>query len=124
MSSSRFIPVVALVAAVACGGSYRHVLLLDTTPRPRTHPDSVRLIAQEPQQPYTVIALLSVQSRGWPFERTPRERLLKEAARLGGEAVLLDNASITVVGGDESRQEQLTGKVIVFKRESRAANAQ
>jgi hypothetical protein len=123
MVLSRFIPVVAVLAAVACG-SYRHVLLLDPTVRPQTHPDSVRLIAQEPQQPYTVVALVSVLSYGWPFEGWPRGRLLKVAARLGGDAVLLDNASMTVVGGDESRQEQLSGKVIVFNREPRATNSQ
>ncbi|HEV8398264.1 MAG TPA: hypothetical protein VGQ18_00350 [Gemmatimonadales bacterium] len=52
-----------------------------------------------------------------------RRRLMKEAARLGGEAVLLDTASLTQVGlGGEfgGTALQLTGKVIVFNREARS----
>jgi len=48
---------------------------------------------------------------------------MKEAARLGGEAVLLDSASLTQVGvGGEfgGTALQLTGKVIVFNREARS----
>jgi hypothetical protein len=114
MSPSRVIPLALTLAVVACG-RYADVLVLDPTPRSQTLSDSVRLIAQEPQEPYTVIALVTAYSRGWPMEGVPRARLLKEAARLGGNAVLLDNASLTVIGGDESRQRVLRGKVIVFK---------
>lgn len=122
MFLSRVVPLAVILAAAGCNSPT--VLRLDTTPRPQTSPDAIQLIAQEPQQPYTVIAIVSVSSRGWPFEGVPRNRLLKEAARLGGDAVLLDNASLTVIGGDESRQQQLTGKVIVFKREPRATSSQ
>jgi hypothetical protein len=124
MTLSRFIPLGALLVVAACAGQYKSILQLDPTPRPPTRPEAVQLIAQEPQRPYTVIAVVSVYSHGWPFEGVPRARLLKEAARLGGEAVLIDNSSMAVIGGDEGRQHQLTGKVIVFNREQRASNTQ
>jgi hypothetical protein len=110
----RFIPVALVLTVVACG-RYAQVLVLDPTPRPATLPDSIRLIAQEPEQPYTVIALVSAYSKGWPLEGLPRARLLREAARLGGEAVLLDIGSLSEVASDEGRQQVLRGKVIVFK---------
>jgi hypothetical protein len=89
------------------------VLRLDLTARPQTHPDSIKLIAQEPERPYAVIALVSARAG---LRGNARNRLLKEAAKLGGEAVLLDISSLTVVGGDDSQSEQITGKVIVFKK--------
>ena len=83
------------------------------------------LLAQEPAQPYTVIAIVSVSS-GYRGLDAIRNRLLKEAARLGGEAVLLETASLTTVptGGGEhaGTGPQLSGKVIVFNREPRATN--
>jgi hypothetical protein len=115
MFLSRVVPAVVVLGTVGCTSA--DVLRLDATLRPRTHPDSVRLIAQEPQQPYTVIALVSARAE-LIFGRA-RERLLKEAARLGGDAVLLDGGSLTRVGGDNSERQQLAGKVIVFKREPR-----
>ncbi len=120
MFLSRVVPVAILWGAVACTSA--DVLRLDTTLRPRTHPDSVRLIAQEPQQPYTVIALVSARAE-LIFGRA-RDRLIKEAARLGGDAVLLDTGSLTRVGGDNSERQQLTGKVIVFNREPRSTGNQ
>ena len=116
MSAYRIFSVAMVVAVAACGRSAQ-ILVLDPTPRPQTQPAAIQLIAQEPQQPYTVIALVSAYSRGWPIEGVPRARLLKEAARLGGEAVLLDASSLTEVGSNESRQQVLRGKVIVFQRQ-------
>jgi hypothetical protein len=130
MFRSRLIPLAAVLAVVGCksGGD---VLRLDTTPRPETHPDSVRLIAEEPRQPYTVIALVAV-TRGDGFlfigRKPARTRLLEAAARLGGDAVLLGTGSLTRVttgGGEYSGSTlQLSGKVIVFSREPRATNSQ
>ena len=122
MPRTRLVPLAA--ALTLCGCAYTNVLRLDSMVRPQTHPDSVRLLAQEPQQPYTVIAIVSAGSAGWPFEGIPRTRLLKAAARLGGEAVLLDNASLTVVSSGESTQQRLTGKVVVFRRQAQANDAQ
>jgi len=49
-----------------------------------------------------------------------RARLIREAAKLGGHAVLLDNGSLTRVGGDEISSQQLTGKVIIYSDSTRA----
>ncbi len=117
--------VACLAVIVGTSGCTRaDVLRLDQTLRPQTRPDSVRLIAQEPQEPYTVIALVSVRDDP-PFtsQDDARKRLLKVAARLGGDAVLLGAGSLTRVGtGGEYGGSQLllTGKVIVFNREARS----
>jgi hypothetical protein len=125
MFLSRVVPLALLFGTIGCT-TRADVLRLDPMPRPQTHPDSIRLLAQEPQQPYTVIALLSV--RVDPFlgsQDDGRKRLLKEAARLGGDAVLLGAGSLTRVGtGGEYGGSQLllTGKVIVFDREAARSN--
>lgn len=123
MSPFRLIPLAVVLVAAGCGSM--DVLQLDTTLRPKTYPDSVRLIAQEPQQPYTVIALVSATASGFlVFSRkSARTRLLEAAARLGGDAVLLGTGSLTRVGtGGESGGTvlQLSGQVIVFERQARS----
>ena len=115
--TSRFLSIALVVGLAGCG-RYAQVLVLDPTPRPETNPDSVRLIAQEPDQPYVVVGLVTAYSKGWPFEGVPRARLLKEAARMGGEAVLFDASSLAEVGdGEGGKQQVLRGKVIVFQRQ-------
>jgi hypothetical protein len=116
MSLLRLVPVAATLTVIGCTSA--DVLRLDRTPRPETRPESIQLIAQEPQQPYTVIAIIS--ARAQLRFGDARERLLKEAAKLGGDAILLDTASLTRVGGDDSERTQITGKVIVFDRTSRS----
>jgi hypothetical protein len=124
MPRSRVIPVAAVLVMLGCRST--DVLRLETALRPETHPDSVRLLAQEPAQPYTVIALVSARSGGWPFP-SARTQLLRAAARLGGEAVLLGTESLSRVGtGGEygGTVVQLTGKVTVFNRQTpRRSNA-
>ena len=123
MFLSRVVPLAFVLGTIGCS-TRADVMRLDPTLRPQTRPDSVQLIAQEPQQRYTVIALVSVRSdpvRG--SQDGARRRLLKEAARLGGDAVLLGAGSLTRVGtGGEYGGSQLllTGKVIVFDREARS----
>ena len=122
MFLSRVVPLALVVGAIGC--AQVDVLRLDQALRPQTHPDSVRLIAQEPQQPYTVIALVSVMPSDGSQDGA-RNRLLKEAARLGGDAVLLGAGSLTRVGsGGElgGTSLQLSGKVIVFNREAARSN--
>ncbi len=122
MFVSRVIPLAFVLGTIGC--TRADVFRLDQTLRPQTHPDSVRLIAQEPQQPYTVIALISVRpDPTFGSQDHARKRLVKEAARLGGDAVLLGAGSLTRVGtGGEYGGSQLllTGKVIVFNREARS----
>jgi hypothetical protein len=122
MFLSRVVPLAAVLGIIGC--TRADVFRLDQTLRPQTHPDSVPLIAQEPQQPYTVIALISVRpDPTFGSQDDARKRMLKEAARLGGDAVLLGAGSLTRVGtGGEYGGSQLllTGKVIVFNREARS----
>ena len=124
MFLSRVVPFAVVLGAVGCTSA--DVLRLDQTLRPQTPPDSVRLIAQEPQQPYTVIALVSVRvDPVLGSQEDGRKRLMKEAARLGGDAVLFDAGSLTRVGtGGEYGGSQLilAGKVIVFNREAARPN--
>ncbi len=95
-----------LLGAVACTSA--SVLRLDPLPRPRTNPDSIQLLAREPRQPYTVIAIVSARGGAGTGDRVDRarKRLVKEAARLGGDAVLFDINSMSDSG--------ITGKIIAF----------
>jgi len=120
MFLSRVVPLAVVLGTIGCARV--DVLRLDQAIRPQTQADSVRLIAQEPQQPYTVIALVTVRS-GATSAQSDQKRLLKEAARLGGDAVLLGIGSLTFVptGGENGgTRRQLSGKVIVFDREARS----
>jgi len=123
MFLSRVVLPAVIVGTIGCA-THADVLRLDSMLRAQTHPDSVRLIAQEPQQPYTVIALVSVRSDPvLGSQDGARRRLLKEAARLGGDAVLLGAGSLTRVGtgGEYGGSELLlTGKVIVYTDSARS----
>ncbi len=123
MFLSRVVFPAVIVGTIGCA-THADVLRLDSMLRAQTHPDSVRLIAQEPQQPYTVIALVSVRSDPvLGSQDGARRRLLKEAARLGGDAVLLGAGSLTRVGtgGEYGGSELLlTGKVIVYTDSARS----
>ena len=109
MFLSRVIPLGLVLGITGCTSA--DILRLDPTPRPQTSPESIQLLGREPQRPYTVIAIVSARRE---IHGDPRVRLIREAAHLGGHAVLFDISSMTRVGGDESERLQLTGKVIVY----------
>jgi len=128
MFLSRAVPLTLAVAAVACSSGV-DLLRLDTTVRPQTHPDSIRFLVEEPEQPYTVIALIAAHDVGSGFlglfRKPARTSLQEAAARLGGDAVLVGTGSLSRVGtGGEygGTVLQLSGKVIVFDREAARAN--
>ena len=122
----RILPFAAVLAAVACATN-ADVLQLDPTPRPPTNPESMQLIGQEPKRPYVVIGIVSAQpgeifALGTDFDHV-RNRLIKEAARLGGNAILFEGGSLTRVGvGGEygGTMLQLSGKIIVYTDTTRA----
>ena len=116
MFVSRVAPLAVLLAASACHAYHTNTLRLEPTVRSPTRVDSVRVLGQEPQQPFTVIAFVSV-SPNWVRAGSERlaRRLAREAAKLGGDAVLLGTDSFTHSG-------VLTGKVIVFDREAARSN--
>src|SRR5688572_17849399 len=87
-----------LLAVAAIGCLYRtDTLRFDQAVRPATIPDSVRVLGQEPTQPHTVVALISVSS-GFPwtggYDRYAW-KLAEEAAKLGGQAVLVGPESLS-----------------------------
>jgi hypothetical protein len=105
MLQMRVLPLAVVLGALACTSA--GVLRLDPMPRPRTNPDSIQLLGQEPQRPYIVIAIVSARTeiaRGviGTGDRVGRRR------RLGGDAVLVDISSVNHAGG------AITGKVIAF----------
>ena len=107
MSPLRFVPVVAVIAAAGCIRA--EVLSLDPSPRAPTSPDSVRVLAQEPNQTYKVLAIVSVQSRwdrGSMLELT--HGLKREAAKLGGNGVLISAEAMDTKSGS------MRGRIIQF----------
>jgi hypothetical protein len=111
----------ALLLVGACITTSADIMRLDSAPRPQTNPESIQLIAQEPRRPFTVIAIVSAHSSTGSLARV-RERVVKEAAHIGGHAVWFDGNSVTRTGKDEvSNMVQVSGKVIVFT-DTTAAN--
>jgi hypothetical protein len=109
MSAFRCFPVVAVIAASGCVRA--EVLSLDPAPRAPTSPDSVRVLAQEPSQKYSVLAIVSVQSdlgRGSMLELT--HGLRREAARLGGNGVLIGTDAVS----ETKNGRFMRGRVILF----------
>jgi hypothetical protein len=122
MFLSRVVPLALVVAAVACSSAV-DLFPIDTTPRPPTNPDSIQVLAEEPQRPYKVIALVSAFDGSGFRPKSARRRLMEAAARLGGDAVLLGTESLRRVatGGELGGTSiQVSGKVIVFDREARS----
>jgi len=116
MSRLLFAPLIVVIATtLACVTTSADILRLDPKPRPPTDPSTIQMIGKEPSRPYAVIAIVSAHSSLTLGDVSPevRQRLLKEAGRLGGHAVLLDASSLTRTGG-ENEHTQLTGKVIVY----------
>ena len=70
----RVLSLSALLGAMAC--TTADILMLDTSLRPQTTPQSIRLIAQEPARPFAVVAIVSAQGD----IVSARQRLIKEAS--------------------------------------------
>ena len=122
MFVTRVLPIVLL--ALACS-TKTDILQLDPTPRAPTVYSAVQLIGQEPTRPYIVLAIVSASTdEGKGAADELRHRIRKEAARLGGDAVLFEGSSLTRFGsGGEYGGERvhLSGKVIVYA-DTAAAN--
>jgi len=91
------------------------------TARPARPPDAVSVLLEAPPRPYTVIAVL--ESRGETVFDGPaalRRKMVVEAARLGGEALILGREStdsefvFTGFGMIQSDRKRLTGVVITY----------
>lgn len=106
---------------LAAGCIRTNVQLLDHTLRPARSPDSIAVLLEQPEQDYTVIAVVrSSSSTVFDSFADLRQRMVSEAALLGGDAVILGPRStkstliFNTVGFVESDRKDLVGEVIVF----------
>lgn len=113
----------ACVCIFAMGCINTNVQRLDDATRPARSPDSVTVLFEKPQQPYTVIAVIESHAET-VFDSFDdlRKEMIGEAAKLGGEALILgaeatDSEFIfTGTAMIQSDKRRLTGKVIVYDR--------
>jgi hypothetical protein len=108
------------VVAVGCVTS--QTLRLDPDVRPARAPESVLLLEKAPEQPYAVIAHVESQAnvvfKGFDDLRA---RIVDQAAKLGGDAVIVGPEStetefiILTTGMIPSERKKLAGEVIVFR---------
>ena len=111
----------ASIVLLAAGCVRADVMRLDQAPRPERSPDAIQLLLEKPDRPYTVIAVVEAKA-GAIFKDFDdlRSRMIEEAAKLGGDAVILgteDREStflITATGQIHSDQKKLRGDVIVY----------
>ena len=106
----RILRRVVALALLTAGCVKAHVLRLDSTPRPRTDPGAVQVFAVEPDRPFAVVALVSVSTAERSVEAL-RARLVQEAAKVGGHAVVFDGQSLATT----DQHTRLSAKVIVFR---------
>ncbi len=115
----------ASICILAVGCINTNVQRLDHAARPARSPDSVTVLLEKPQQPYTVIAV--IESNGETvFDSFDdlRNEMIAEAAKLGGEALILGPEStdsefiFTGTAMIKSDTRHLTGEVIVYDRAS------
>jgi hypothetical protein len=115
----RWLRVCVCILAVGCIST--NVQRLDDATRPARSPDSVAVLLEKPQGPYIVIAV--IESNGETafdsFEDL-RKEMIAQAAKLGGEALILGPESInsefifTGTAMIKSDKRRSTGTVIVF----------
>ena len=112
--------VLACLLTVGCVST--RVTRLDDAMRPPTAPESVTVLQEAPQRPYTVIAVLESHTET-VFDGFDdlRDDMVAEAAELGGDALILGPedtdtdfifTGIVMIRSDEHR---LVGQVIVYK---------
>jgi len=117
----QWLGVCVCILAVGCIST--SVQRLDHAVRPVRSPDLVTVLFEKPQAPYTVIAV--IESNGnTVFDGFDdlRGALVAEAAKLGGEALIVGSGStetefiFTGTAMVKSDTKHLTGEVIVFGR--------
>ena len=117
----RVLPVFICILAIGCIST--NVDRLDHAVRPARSPDSVAVLSEKPQQPYTVIAVVESSAKTvFDSFNDLRNEMITEAAELGGEALILgpeDTESEFIFTGNamiQSDERNLTGEVIVYDR--------
>lgn len=111
------------VCLFAAGCVSASVERLDHAVRPARSPDSVAVLLEKPSQPYTVIAVIEAKGESiFDSFDDLRQKLTAEAAKLGGDAVILGQEStdsqfiLTGTAMIESDTKNLKGKVIVYEK--------
>ena len=115
------------LALLLVGCASANIMRLDSVERTPVVPASVQLFLDEPSRPYTAIALIEVSDQGWGLSlETLRNKLAKEAAKLGGQGVIIGRRTsqsgtyIQPVGrsfvATNIEVSGLVGKVIVFQQ--------
>ena len=110
------------ICLFAVGCISTNVQRVDYATRPARSPDSVTVLLEKPQQPYTVIAVIEAKAKT-VFDSFDdlREQMIADAAELGGEALLLGPEStesefiLTGTAMIKSDTRRLTGEVIVYQ---------
>jgi len=115
------------VCLLAVGCINTSVQRLDQAARPERPPEAVAVLLERPSQPFTIIAF--VESKGQTaFDSFAdlRARLVAEAAKLGGDAVILGPEStdsefiFTGSAMIKSDRKRLVGEIIVYDRGDRS----
>jgi hypothetical protein len=109
------------IFAVGCIST--NVQRLDQAARPARSLDSVTVLLEKPQQPYTVIAVIESKAKT-VFDSFDdlRKEMIAEAAQLGGEALILGPEStdsefiFTGTTMIRSDTKNLTGEVVVYDK--------
>jgi hypothetical protein len=121
----RFLALLLFALATVGCTTTSDVKLLDSTARAPTLQSDIAVLVEETSRPYTAIAMVEVSDQGWGFGLEElKQKILKEAAALGGDAVILGTeASLsgtdfvpigdTIFGVDDV-EKKLIGKVIVY----------
>jgi hypothetical protein len=117
----KWFVVFACLLTVGCVST--RVTRLDEAVRAPSAPESVTVLEQAPDHPYTLIAVLEAKTETVfdGFDDLQRD-MVKEAAQLGGDALILGPrdtdtsfifTGITMIRSDEHK---LVGQVIVYGR--------
>jgi len=115
----------AIIVLSACASA--DVMRLDSIHRPAKSPEDVQLLLEQPPVPFTAIALIEVSDQGWGLSlETLRRKLVVEAGKLGGDAVILsrrttDAGAVLMPVGNQFwavpfTESGLVGQVVVFAR--------
>jgi hypothetical protein len=107
------------------------VMHLDSTYRPPKDVSKIEVFLEAPTQEYKIIAVVVASSEGWENVGLEdlKNKLVSEAANLGGDAVIIGTETVGSAGtvfipigntlvGSNVENKKLMGKVIVFKQKN------
>lgn len=113
----------ALACLLAAGCVSTNVQRLDDAVRPAREPETVAVLTEAPQRPYTVIAVIESKSGAPLFDSFDdlRNEMRAEAANLGGDAVILaaeetdESFILTGTAMIRSEERRVRCEVIVYE---------